>query len=72
MWSERFVDPRLCEQMLAPVRPHDPPTMGIADRWILMPGNSASEIGLAFAVCSRSTVRTSLGAQTVRLGGFSN
>lgn len=23
MWSERFVDPRLCDQTLAPVRPHD-------------------------------------------------
>jgi len=24
MWSERFVDPRLCDQSLAPVAPHDP------------------------------------------------
>lgn len=24
MFSERFVDPRLCDQALAPVRPHDP------------------------------------------------
>jgi len=43
--------------------------MGIPDRWILTPGNSASEIRRAFAVFSQSAVRASQGAQ---LGGFSN
>ena len=43
--------------------------MGIADRWILTPGNSASEIRRAFAVFSQSAVRAAAGAQ---LGGFSN
>ncbi len=43
--------------------------MGIPDRWILTPGNSASEIRRAFAVFSQSAVRASAGAQ---LGGFSN
>jgi hypothetical protein len=43
--------------------------MGIPDRWILTPGNSASEIRRAFAVFSRSAVRASQGAQ---LGGFAN
>jgi hypothetical protein len=41
--------------------------MGIPDRWILTPGNSASEIRRAFAVFSQSAVRASQGAQ---LGGF--
>ena len=44
-------------------------SMGIPDRWILTPGNSASEIRRAFAVFSQSAVRASAGAQ---LGGFSN
>jgi hypothetical protein len=43
--------------------------MGIADRWILTPGNSASEIRRAFQVFSQSAVRATQGAQ---LGGFSN
>lgn len=45
--------------------------MGIPDRWVLTPGNSASEIRRAFAVFSQSAVRASqgLGAQ---LGGFGN
>ena len=44
-------------------------SMGIPDRWILTPGNSASEIRRAFAVFSQSAVRMSAGAQ---LGGFGN
>ena len=44
-------------------------SMGILDRWILTPGNSASEIRRAFAVFSQSAVRATTGAQ---LGGFSN
>jgi hypothetical protein len=44
-------------------------SMGIPDRWILTPGNSASEIRRAFAVFSQSAVRASQGLQ---LGGFSN
>lgn len=44
-------------------------SMGIPDRWILTPGNSASEVRRAFAVFSQSAVRASQGAQ---LGGFSN
>lgn len=43
--------------------------MGIPDRWILTPGNSATEIRQAFAVFSQSAVRASQGAA---LGGFSN
>lgn len=43
--------------------------MGIPDRWVLTPGNSASEIRRAFAVFSQSAVKASQGAQ---LGGFSN
>ena len=43
--------------------------MGIPDRWILTPGNSASEIRRAFAVFSQSAVRASQGVQ---LGGFGN
>ncbi len=45
--------------------------MGIPDRWILTPGNSASEIRRAFAVFSQSAVRASQGG-AVQLGGFSN
>jgi hypothetical protein len=44
--------------------------MGIPDRWILTPGNSASEIRRAFQVFSQSAVRASQGAQ--QLGGFAN
>ena len=44
-------------------------SMGIPDRWVLTPGNSASEIRRAFAVFSQSAVKASQGAQ---LGGFSN
>ena len=44
-------------------------SMGIPDRWILTPGNSATEIRRAFAVFSQSAVRASQGMQ---LGGFSN
>ena len=47
-------------------------SMGIPDRWILTPGNSASEIRRAFAVFSQSAVRASQGAQVAALGGFSN
>ncbi|HUJ62944.1 MAG TPA: hypothetical protein VLX92_30785 [Kofleriaceae bacterium] len=43
--------------------------MGIPDRWILTPGNTASEIRRAFQVFSQSAVRATQGAQ---LGGFSN
>jgi hypothetical protein len=45
-------------------------SMGIPDRWILTPGNSATEIRRAFQVFSQSAVRASQG--TVQLGGFSN
>src|SRR4051812_38324098 len=44
-------------------------SMGIPDRWILTPGNSASEIRRAFQVFSQSAIKASQGAQ---LGGFSN
>jgi hypothetical protein len=44
-------------------------SMGIPDRWILTPGNSASEIRRAFSVFSQSAVRATQGAM---LGGFSN
>jgi hypothetical protein len=44
-------------------------SMGIPDRWILTPGNSATEIRRAFAVFSQPAVRASQGAQP---GGFSN
>ncbi len=44
-------------------------SMGIPDRWILTPGNSATEIRRAFQVFSQSAVRATQGAQ---LGGFSN
>jgi hypothetical protein len=44
-------------------------SMGIPDRWILTPGNSASEIRRAFQVFSQSAVRATQGMQ---LGGFSN
>ncbi len=44
-------------------------SMGIPNKWILTPGNSASEIRRAFHVFSQSAVRASQGLQ---LGGFSN
>jgi hypothetical protein len=44
-------------------------SMGIPDRWVLTPGNSATEIRRAFQVFSRSAVRATQGAQ---LGGFAN
>jgi hypothetical protein len=44
-------------------------SMGIPDKWILTPGNSASEIRRAFQVFSQSAVRASQGLQ---LAGFSN
>lgn len=43
--------------------------MGIPDRWILTPGNSASEVRRAFHVFSQSAVRASQG---LALGGFGN
>lgn len=46
--------------------------MGIPDRWVLTPGNSAGEIRRAFAVFSQSAVRASQGAAPAQLGGFSN
>lgn len=46
--------------------------MGIPDRWVLTPGNSASEIRRAFAVFSQSAVRASQGAALPQLGGFGN
>ena len=45
-------------------------SMGIPGRWILTPGNSASEIRRAFQVFSQSAVRASQGA--AGLGGFAN
>lgn len=45
--------------------------MGIPDRWVLTPGNSASEIRRAFAVFSQSAIRASQGA-AAQLGGFGN
>jgi hypothetical protein len=44
-------------------------SMGIPDRWILTPGNSATEIRRAFQVFSQSAVRASQGQM---LGGFAN
>ncbi len=44
--------------------------MGIPDRWILTPGNSATEIRKAFQVFSQSAVAVSSGAAFV--GGFGN
>jgi hypothetical protein len=43
--------------------------MGIPDRWILTPGDSATEIRRAFQVFSQSAVRATAGAA---LGGFAN
>jgi hypothetical protein len=45
--------------------------MGIDDRWILTPGNNATEIRRAFQVFSQSAVRASQGAAAFSaLGGF--
>jgi len=44
-------------------------SMGIPDRWILMPTNSGPDIRRAFQVFSQSAVRAASGAA---LGGFSN
>jgi hypothetical protein len=44
--------------------------MGIPDRWILTPGNTASEIRKAFQVFSRSAIAASQGL--AGLGGFAN
>jgi hypothetical protein len=46
--------------------------MGIPDRWILTPGNSATEIRRAFQVFSRSAIAASQGAVLAGLGGFAN
>ena len=48
--------------------------MGIADRWILTPHNSASEIRKAFQIFSQSAVRVSQAASFSKsaLGGFLN
>lgn len=49
--------------------------MGIDDKWILTPGNSAQEIRKAFQVFSQSAIRVSQGAATfskTALGGFTN
>ncbi|MBK7077019.1 MAG: hypothetical protein IPH44_32490, partial [Myxococcales bacterium] len=43
--------------------------MGIADRWILTPGNTTSEIRKAFQVFSQSAAAVSAGAWA---GGFGN
>jgi hypothetical protein len=43
--------------------------MGIPDRWILTPGNSAQEIRRAFQVFSQSAAALGAGAA---LGGFGN
>lgn len=45
-------------------------SMGIPDRWILTPGNSATEIRKAFQVFSQSAVAVSSGAAFI--GGFGN
>ena len=47
--------------------------MGIEERWILTPGNSAQEVRRAFQVFSQSAVRASQGAKgfaTAAVGGF--
>ncbi len=48
--------------------------MGIADRWILTPGNNPSEIRKAFQVFSQSAVRASQAAtfSQAAIGGFVN
>jgi hypothetical protein len=46
--------------------------MGIPDRWILTPGNTATEIRKAFQVFSRSAIAASQGAVLAGLGGFAN
>jgi hypothetical protein len=44
--------------------------MGIPDRWILTPGNSATEVRRAFQVFSQSAA--AIGGGTAVLGGFAN
>ena len=49
--------------------------MGIRDEWIMIPGNSDSEIRKAFQVFSQSAVRVSQGSGSFNqtsLGGFGN
>ena len=46
--------------------------MGIPDRWILTPGNSASEVRKAFQVFSQSAIAIGQGAALAGLGGFAN
>lgn len=46
--------------------------MGIPDRWILTPGNTASEVRRAFQVFSQSAIAASQGAALGALGGFAN
>jgi hypothetical protein len=50
--------------------------MGVADEWILTPGNSPSEIRRAFAMVSQSAVRASQSAGTsfsqAAMGGFAS
>lgn len=46
--------------------------MGIADKWVLTPKNSATEIRRAFAVFSQSAMRAASGGAALSLGGFGN
>jgi hypothetical protein len=46
--------------------------MGIPDRWILTPGNSASEVRKAFQMFSQSAIAASQGAALGAIGGFAN
>lgn len=47
-------------------------SMGIPDKWILTPGNTASEIRKAFRVFSQSAISATQGAALGGLGGFAN
>ena len=47
-------------------------SMGIPDRWILTPGNTASEIRKAFQVFSQSAVAIGAGGAMASAGGFGN
>ncbi len=47
-------------------------SMGIPDKWILTPGNTASEIRRAFRVFSQSAISATQGAALGALGGFAN
>jgi hypothetical protein len=44
--------------------------MGIDDRWVLTPRNSAGDIRRAFQVFSQSATRLSQGGSAASLGGF--